>query len=65
MILTAIDTLSGLVMTCMLNTKKVCKYASAEVKMLLMDAGRTSDVILQSDQEPAIMAQVKKIAQEI
>jgi hypothetical protein len=64
-LLTAIDTLTGMVMACQLPSKAVSEYAGMELKAFLMDAGRSGEVILQSDQEPAIMAQVKKVAQTL
>ena len=64
-LLTAIDTLTGMVMACQLPSKAVSEYAGIELKAFLMDAGRSGDVILQSDQEPAIMTQVKKVAQAL
>ena len=57
--------ITGLVMAWMLDSKAVTEYSVAEVKVFLMDSGRTSDVILQTDQEPAIRAQVKKIASDL
>ena len=61
-ILTAVDTLTGMCVAIKLPSKKVSDYATAEIRAFLMDCGRTTEVILQTDQEPAILALVRKIA---
>ena len=61
-ILTAVDTLTGMCTAKKLPSKKVTEYATSEIMAFLMDCGRTTEVILQTDNEPAILALVKKIA---
>ena len=63
--LTCADTLTGMGMAAQLPSKHVTEYAAAEIKAFLMDAGRASECILQSDQEPAIMALLRKVSTDM
>ena len=65
MILTCADTLTGMGMAVQLPPKHVTEYVAAEIKAFLMDAGRASACILQSDQEPAIMALLRKVSSDM
>ena len=64
-ILTAVDTQTGVCMAVQMPSKKVTEYAAAELRAFLQDCGRSSECIVQTDQEPAIMALVKKACSEL
>jgi hypothetical protein len=64
-ILTCVDTLTGVTVAVQLPSKKVSEYASAEIRAFLMDAGRTTECIIQSDQEAAITALLRRVSGDL
>ena len=64
-ILACVDTLTGMTMACQVPSKHVSEYASVEVRAFLMGAGRTTECIIQSDQEVSITALLRKVSQDL
>ena len=63
-LLTAIDLLSGLGLSCLVPSKGRSVYAQAELRRLILETGRTFG-ILQIDREPALKALVSEVTSEV
>ena len=63
-LLTAIDLLSGLGLSCVVPSKGRSVYAQAELRRFILETGRTFG-ILQIDPEPALKALVSEVTSEV